>query len=399
MRIDKRVIRRLVAVAIAPNAAMACGGKAAVSASSTVPDATMLADVETVAMDAAGQGGQDAQGDTSLASEASKPIQDASDQLADSGCASTVDVDATTADACAPQWVQGNACTGGDVFFACGLPSQPLPNPSSSAYGICATYCGGSENFNGCRLVVDAGSGAAIVAFIPDAGTTPATVECYFNHTGRRPANLMAADGPETRHLGDVLGHMTYLESAAVVAFRELASHVERLGGPPSLVRRLRGAAAEEVRHAAAIGRMVTRWGGTIRRVQTARGGPCSLLGLAMENAREGCVRETWGAACAIAQSILASDRDFRTEMIAIARDELDHAALSWDLACWLESQLSDGERATVSAERRAAIKELEAELEHEAPRSWRAALGLPTPAQVQRIFDGLAEHVWLPAS
>jgi hypothetical protein len=48
---------------------------------------------------------------------------------------------------------------------------------------------------------------------------------------------------------------------------------------------------------------------------------PRSLVELALENIREGCVRETWGAACAVVQSMKATDLEVRRAMRAIARD------------------------------------------------------------------------------
>src|SRR5262249_22730562 len=124
-----------------------------------------------------------------------------------------------------------------------------------------------------------------------------------------------------------------------------------------------------------------------------------SLLAIALENAREGCVRETWGAACAVVQSLRASDPRVRETMCMVARDELSHAALSWDMARWLESRLTAAERAQVEAERAHAVAELEEELEQAPPVAWRATLGLPSRDEARTILRGMRAEVWSAAA
>jgi hypothetical protein len=55
-----------------------------------------------------------------------------------------------------------------------------------------------------------------------------------------------------------------------------------------------------------------------------------SLEELAVENAVEGCVRETYGALTAIWQARTAKDPSVAAAVRRIARDETRHAALSW---------------------------------------------------------------------
>ncbi|MCY1008004.1 hypothetical protein OV079_21085 [Nannocystis pusilla] len=71
-----------------------------------------------------------------------------------------------------------------------------------------------------------------------------------------------------------------------------------------------------------------------------------SLEALARENAVEGCVRETFGALVARYQASVAADEPLRRLFAAIAEDELDHAALAWDVATWLNGQLDEAARA-----------------------------------------------------
>ncbi len=306
--------------------------------------------------------------------------------------------------ACAPRWLQGDGCNGGQVLFPCGLPATALPNPSGSSYGFCATYCMGSQNFNGCAGWDDGGSvsgplGGGGLAYYADAGDAAAVVACYFDCTGRRPATLIAEAPRQARIAGEVLAVAAYLEAASVAAFLDLAAQVEAHGAPRELVRALRRAARDEVRHARDVGVLARARGGEPAAVRLADTGPRSLLTLALENANDGCVRETWGAACAVAQALRATDLEVRRAMRAIARDELRHATLSWDLADWLASRLTPAERAQVEERQAQALAELESELAGEPAEAWRAQLGLPTRDEAQAILEGMRADVWAQAA
>jgi hypothetical protein len=66
------------------------------------------------------------------------------------------------------------------------------------------------------------------------------------------------------------------------------------------------------------------------------RSGPeIRLLEVAVENAVEGCVRETFGVAVAMIRAERAGDKQVRRAMRSIARDEMQHAELSWAVARW----------------------------------------------------------------
>jgi hypothetical protein len=80
---------------------------------------------------------------------------------------------------------------------------------------------------------------------------------------------------------------------------------------------------------------------------------------VALENAVEGCVRETYGAALACACAARAADARVRDVMRSIARDECKHAELSWKLAAWATPQLAVHERKAVRATMRAAGRAL----------------------------------------
>jgi hypothetical protein len=213
--------------------------------------------------------------------------------------------------------------------------------------------------------------------------------------TGRRPAGLVAPEGRPVRFPGELLASQAHLERASVDAFLELAGQVAAHGAPARLVERLRRAASEEVEHARVVGELARARGCEPPPADVTPAGPKSLLDIALENAREGCVRETWGAAVAVVQGERAGDRDVREAMRGIARDELGHAALSWDLAVWLETRLSAEETRAVAEERARAVAELEGDIEQAQLPAWMAVLGVPSREEARAIFAGMRAEVW----
>ena len=390
-------IRRLVALALAPVASgayLACGGSA-------VPTSTYDArgDDATTGMPNPGHlddGGADA---------------DAPNQVCPCGrgcytCKVTFD---GGSGACAAQQVSGSPCDGMQVLYPCGLPA-PVATDASVANPLCAQYCG--TNYYLCDIVQPDGGYVSLFsvdAAAPyvgdgDGGARPTTVACVLDCTGRLPESLLDEVRADTATLGESLAHAAYLEAAAVRAFLDLATQLKALGAPPSLVRRARRASRDEVRHARVMEKLARAHGGPVRPPRTAPTEVTDPFTMALLNAREGCVRETWGAACAVVQAHKATDPGLRRVMKAIARDEITHAALSRDVAAWLEPQLTKTQRAAVNAERRRAIVEIEADLRSEEnadPRAdLRGALGLPSKREARTLFAAMrAEGVWAEAA
>jgi hypothetical protein len=94
-----------------------------------------------------------------------------------------------------------------------------------------------------------------------------------------------------------------------------------------------------------------------------------------------------------------ATDLEIRCAMRAIARDELRHAALSWDVADWLDARLTPDDRVRVEEERARALAELETELQNEPHEACRAAFGLPTREEAHAILRGMRANVWMLAA
>jgi hypothetical protein len=176
-----------------------------------------------------------------------------------------------------------------------------------------------------------------------------------------------------------------------VTAFRRLRRQLKAFGAPSELLARITKAVKDEIRHARATRLLARKYGVTPSAPQI---GPCeespSLFAIGLENAREGCVRETYGALVAHLQTTRAADADVRACMAAIADEETEHAALSWDIAAWIESQLGEAERTALANERRAAFATLARELAEPVDACVARASGIPEAPDAVRMLEGL---------
>jgi len=200
----------------------------------------------------------------------------------------------------------------------------------------------------------DTGAGQTVVGTISCSGTQ---FEYYCE--GRRPlghVELAALGGGLA--LGPYLAQAAHFETAAVTAFDQLALQLVALGAPKSLVARCRAARQDEVRHASTVGALARGLGCTPPPA-VVEAVPETLLAVAMNNATEGCVAETWAALQAHLVAARATRADLRRAYAQIAADETRHAQLAWDLHAWLCDQLSPAERAVVARAQREAVVKL----------------------------------------
>ncbi|MDC0670585.1 hypothetical protein [Nannocystis radixulma] len=115
-----------------------------------------------------------------------------------------------------------------------------------------------------------------------------------------------------------------------------------------------------------------------------------TLLAIAVENAVEGCVRETWAALVAAHQARWAAHPAVRSVYRTIAADEARHAELAWAIDSWLSGQLDADGRARVVQARRTAADALAAHLATATDAPELAALGLPAARVAAELFAGL---------
>lgn len=194
---------------------------------------------------------------------------------------------------------------------------------------------------------------------------------------------------------GRYFAAVSALEGAAVVAFERLAHELSHHGAPQALVDAALDAAAEEVTHATLMAGLARRYGATPAPVHADPLPVRDLLTLAIENAAEGCVRETLGAAIGHYQAGAAADPEVAAVMALVAEDECGHAALSHRIAAWLHTRLSEGDRAAVAAAQLQAIDSMlaTAPVAHDAA-TLRVA-GLPDAGVLRDIGQALQGTLW----
>lgn len=165
------------------------------------------------------------------------------------------------------------------------------------------------------------------------------------------------------------------LEAGSVPAFEAIARELALHGAPPAMIRAARSAADDERRHAAQIARLAA----THVRVAVTTPPPRSLRDLALDNAREGCGREVYGALEAYVQGQRATSPAARATFAALARDEARHALLSFAIDDWARARLGARSGHHLDDARAEALATL-------APAHESAALGLPDAEGAARI-------------
>ncbi|MEL6178632.1 MAG: ferritin-like domain-containing protein [Myxococcota bacterium] len=204
------------------------------------------------------------------------------------------------------------------------------------------------------------------------------TCSCSYD-AGRRPVGL-ASKGVVygESEVGCWLASMAHLEAASIYAFAHLARELKALGAPYRLIEQAYAAARDEVVHAALVGALAVRYGAAPALPEVT---PMEVRGrftLALENATEGCVRESFAALMAAWQAHHAQDPQVRAVMSTIARDETRHGQLALDIDSWLRPLLTEEQRRHLDRARHTAFEELTAHLPSTEP-SFHHTLGLPT--------------------
>jgi hypothetical protein len=235
-----------------------------------------------------------------------------------------------------------------------------------------------------------------------DCGAGPTTfpaLDCVYPvicGTGRRPAGLGRCRPPRAPGVvAGFLARMAYLEAASVDAFERLERELEGYGAPRDLLAGARRARLDEVRHARIVRALAERAGADVSSPHVPAGRVRALEDVAIENAVEGCVHETFGAAVAMVQAATAGDRSVRAAMQTIARDEMRHAELSWTVARWLEERLDAAARARVRQARHDAGRDLVRATSREPPRELVEELGIPAARHARAIARDLRASLW----
>jgi hypothetical protein len=179
-------------------------------------------------------------------------------------------------------------------------------------------------------------------------------------------------------------------EAGSVHAFRQLARELVAHGAPESLVTEAVAAMEDEVRHARVVRNLAKARGGRPDIVRALPQPPRDLFTVALENAVEGCVHETFAAARAGHQAMHAEDTEVRTVSAMLAEDEARHADLAAAVHDWACARLPPHQAAAVEQARQAAWARLVTHPPAMTPEAIRV-LGLPDAKTHARLAGALA--------
>lgn len=218
--------------------------------------------------------------------------------------------------------------------------------------------------------------------------------------SGRRPAGLRACpDHTSASAVGAWIRQTAYLEAASVPAFVTVARELREFGAPAALAERALVAAADEIRHARAMVALARRYRVQLSPPRLNVPERRSLIDLCIDNAVEGCVRETYGAVVATWQAHMAGDPAIRAVMATIAREETEHAELSADIHAWALSLLDSDARASLWRAQQRAVADLLAVCDGPIPADLVALAGLPDRAHGLALCRQVAQLVARRAS
>ena len=212
---------------------------------------------------------------------------------------------------------------------------------------------------------------------------------------GRRPHGLKLEPASGEDRVGLWFAELAAREEASIAAFEIVADELEAHRAPDRLVAAAKRAVRDELRHARVMTAFAARYGGTPRRPRVERGPVRSLEEIAIENAAEGCVRETFGALVGMWQARFAGDPQVRKAMRGVARDESQHAAISLDVARWIEPMLDADARARLGRAKEDAMHQLENELSSEADPDVVRVAGIPSAHEARRLFEQARAMLW----
>lgn len=193
-------------------------------------------------------------------------------------------------------------------------------------------------------------------------------------------------------------GAQAHAESTSVAAFVAMGKELTRFRAPRSLVERCLASARDEVAHARILKVLAANHGGRPAPIALGPVPDRDLLSFAIENAIEGCVRETWAALVAHWQAVHAEDGAVRAAYARIARDEARHADLAWEIDAWLQTRLTEVQYREVCAARTETIAALRRELSDPSEMLQRCA-GLPSVQQAFTLLDKLDGALWQQAA
>ena len=240
------------------------------------------------------------------------------------------------------------------AFYALQVDSCEAPDAQAS--GTDVLLCDGTE-FRDCG----------------GAGRLPHGIGCEPSTTGTAEGRWWA--------------HIAYLEKAAVHAFVQLAGELRELGAPADLVDRCISAAIDEVGHARLTSELAVQLGTQPSVVEVDVDGPRALFELALQNATEGCVRETFAGLEATWQAQHCAP-EYQALLHQIAEEECGHAELSWDIQAWAQNKLTAAQNQAIAHAQDDALAALRTDVTRRQNLGVPSSVGLPNGQQARALLD-----------
>ena len=289
-------------------------------------------------------------------------------------------------------WVSGHSLGWGDGTHYYGSLEDSMVHPVSGGYEV-AAGASATEGNCGAREPRETVTNYRLTLFVDTRGTVTVRDKTKSHSydigdpchpAGRRPADFVAlASGGTVRGL---IRRAMHDEAESVRAFERIARELRAHGAPGELIAGAEQAAIDERGHAARCAALIGETAVIASDALPVR----SLLELAIDNAREGCVGESYAALAAVVQAQTAGSAELRAHFAAIATDELAHAALSHAIAEWIDAELTGEQRAIVTAARTDATREIALSLDAPASPAMRT-LGLPSGDNARRLLESVA--------
>ncbi len=212
---------------------------------------------------------------------------------------------------------------------------------------------------------------------------------------GRMPVGMKPITISSTHSLlGNYFANMAMMEKAAITAFQYLVRELEAYEAPQELIELARKAIAEEARHTKMASNLSKGYNTEIPEFIVNEFQLRSLFEIALENAVEGCVNESFAATCGLWQHAHAEHDVFREVIGHITEEEIGHGALSWSIHEWIMPQLTEAQQAHVLQAQAKAFDTLEENFKLEEHPEVRIALGLPNQTEASALIHSFREQV-----
>lgn len=298
----------------------------------------------------------------------------------------------------APFFIKGNKLDDGGSGERMQIHFSFVPKDKLRPMDECLALCKelvkekcGSLNFIDCKIEGDNQSTGGVDA-------TCSTAQRVCRVAGRRPDGLAQPEPlihvsakSKWHTVGGFFAQLAYLEEAAVTAFSHLAMELEAHNAPEALCAIAREGIREEIEHTQMMKALAARYGVTdLPKVQVAPFKLRPLSEIAYDNAREGCVRETFGSVLAFWQSQMAEDEAVRCVMQRVAEEESQHAALSWAIDEWAQPLLSREEQSQCAKLKETSLAALRNELAEPVAPELITYAGFPPPAVSVAMLNGI---------